>query len=81
MATTDRYVFAEAVECRCGASDCSGVIPHRGRILDTPAPSPEDWQAIEMAVRDFDHYRDGFTLDRIGRLVIAAVRNMREAER
>lgn len=79
MATTDRYVFAKLDATGWYASD----------VTDTPAPSPEDWQAIVDAVDVWEsvvcdlvmgNTEEQAMFNAIATAAAAAVRNMREAE-
>ena len=66
---SDRYVFAKV------DPDAGPKALHLTKPTDIPAPSPEDWQKVVDAVKNKR------SLENIGLLAHAAVRNMREAER
>ena len=72
MAATDRYVFAKL----------DGTGWYASNVTDTPAPSPEDWQAIVDAVRAWQAIpslaggKKGARWHDVASLAIAAVRNM-----
>lgn len=93
-----RYVFAKVTQCHTftdpascaswygASSHCAGCRRDftTADVTDTPAPSPDDWQAI---VRASSRCQDATTdeesrtaREELEDLVFAAVRNMRKAD-